>query len=618
MSKVAQYDDQSIVALEALEAIRLRPGMYIGDVDSGGYHHLFYELISNSVDEYLQGSCKNIAVSLSENRKRVSIADDGRGIPTGRNAAGIPTLSIVMTKVHAGGKFDSANYTNPGGMNGVGIKACTALSSYFRMRTYRDKTFVEKIIKNGKVDNLDVTTKNYSVSKSGVESELEPDDKIFTCKEFDVEIIKSHMKALSYICPKLSLVFRYNGEEIIYRSDNGLSDMVNDYLVESNLLEKVISKPLVINTPNLSMAMVNISTKGYFNSYVNCINTFEAGSHVLGLKKSFRDALGLILRKNNINIENATYGTIFFLNYSMKDPVFRGQSKSKLSSTLAHDDVYNQLKPTFREYLLTNGTLLNFITSYVSEAEKLEQNTEEIAKANNEINRKVLHDKKLPAKLKRASKGCTNDVRELYIVEGDSAEGSVTKARNPNIQEVLPLKGKILNSLKSDVLSILKSEEVNNIIMALGTGIGDKFDMNQCRYSKIIICADPDEDGKHISSLVLTLFVNYLPEIIKSGKLYIGETPLFGITYKDKSVYGNTHKECFDKYKAKYNIIVPSSINLMRNKGLGEFDPSELKELLMGSSRSLLSITQTDQCLKLVNSIMDGDITRSLLSEEVL
>ncbi|QQO97587.1 DNA topoisomerase II large subunit [Maribacter phage Molly_5] len=619
---MSEYNADSIKALTPLDAIRLRPSMYIGDVDHQGFHHLAIEILNNSVDEYLGGHCSKIIVKVDPTE--ITIVDNGRGIPWKMNKEeGKSSLEVVTTMVHAGGKFDRDSYEVSGGLNGVGLTICNALGEKYEVYSKRDKaTYSIKLSKGTITQNVKKESGEVELLNSlstGTLSILKPDSNIFEYKlGFDSEFIRTIIKDLSYICPGLEFQFYKSystPEPEVFLTENGLQDLIQEYYDKVGISEDdLLAKPLQINENNVEIFLqFNTNNHNSF-SFVNGISTYEGGSHVQSIEACWYSTLKEILRKSDIRKDQTTFGLVFAIHLKIAEPKFRGQSKSRLSQSEAYTQVYEVIDAHLKKYILQNRGIEAAVLKYYQETKKLTEDIKAQKDEIKEIYKKTVEQNQLPMSLVRSNRNIKAPEREIYIVEGQSAAGTVIEARDPYYQEVLPLKGKFTNSIRADKLSTLKSEEVHNIAMSIGCGILDSFDITKVRADKIIIASDSDQDGQHITSLLLTFLINFMPEVVKTGKVYVAYIPLFTLAQKEKFAYGNSEKECIANFIQRHGVQ-PKGYNIYRAKGLGEFNSEELEELLMNpESRTIEQLTLSNTCIEKINDIMSGDTTADLLT----
>ncbi len=606
----SDYSAENIQVLEGLEAVRKRPAMFIGDLSNRGMHHLVWEVVDNSIDEAMAGHCDEIIVEILEGNS-IRVQDNGRGIPTGMHLKeNRSALEVVMTVLHAGGKFDKDTYKVSGGLHGVGVSCVNALSSDLKVNVHREGKEFQQEYKKGK-PQYDVKEIGKS-DKTGTIVEFLPDSSIFTVSVYNFETIASRLRELSFLNSGLRITltdFRekdadgeYLSEE--FYSEGGLREFV-DYLDGSR--EKLIPEAICINSEKgdipVEVALrYNTAFSENVVSYVNNINTIEGGTHVSGFRraltrtlKSYADKSGLLEKaKVEISGDDFREGLTAIISIKIADPQFEGQTKTKLGNSEAMGAVDTSVSEMLQNYLEEHPKEARIIVSKVILAA---QARHAARKAREMVQRKnVLSGSGLPGKLADCS---DNDptVCELYLVEGDSAGGSEKQGRNRAFQAILPLRGKILNVEKAQEHKIYENEEIKNIITALGVSFGTEEDEKalntvKLRYHKIIIMTDADVDGSHIRTLILTFFFRYMKELIENGYLYIALPPLYLLKK------GKVEEYCWDENQ-KDRIIKemakdgkPESVNIQRYKGLGEMNPEQLWSTTMDpDQRSLKQVT---------------------------
>jgi DNA gyrase subunit B len=606
-TKKSDYKASNIQILEGLEAVRKRPAMYIGDTGSRGLHHLINEVVDNSIDEALAGYCDYITVHINKDGS-ITITDNGRGIPVDEHPKiKMPALEVVLTKLHAGGKFDKDTYKVSGGLHGVGVSCVNALSSRFYAEVHRDGEIYTMEFEHGKtVKPLSVVGKT---KKTGTIIKFYPDDTIFTqTTEFKFEIIIERMRELAFLNPEITVEivdFRENGEEgeepltQIYHFDGGVKDFVT-YLDENR--DSLMSEPVYIqgemeNVPVEVALQYNKSYSENVHSYVNNINTHEGGTHVSGFRraltrslKSYAEKNRLIKGKTSISGEDFREGLTAVISIKVPEPQFEGQTKTKLGNSEVQSVVEIVVYEKLNQFLEENPKIAKGILEKVILAAEAR---EAARKARQLVQRKsAMAGEGLPGKLADCS---INDPEhcEIYMVEGDSAGGSAKMGRNRSFQAILPLRGKILNVEKSRINKILENKEIRAIITALGSGIGnsEEFDMSKLRYHKIIIMTDADIDGSHIRTLLLTFFYRYMMPLIENGHVYIATPPLYRISYGKNVEYAWSDDQR-DKILIRLKKETKNKIDVSRYKGLGEMNPNQLWETTMDpDTRTLQQVT---------------------------
>jgi DNA gyrase subunit B len=606
----ATYNAENIQVLEGLEAVRKRPGMYIGDVGIRGLHHLIWEVVDNSIDEALAGHCNRIDVVIHEDNS-VSVADNGRGIPTDLHPKEKRSaLEVVMTVLHAGGKFDKGSYKVSGGLHGVGVSCVNALSSRLHVTVQRQGKIYEQEYTIGKplYDVREIGT----TDKSGTQVHFKPDATIFQSLEYKYETVATRLRELSFLNKGIVISLTdlrekdESGQPLFeeFYSEGGLKEFVA-YLDDTR--EKLIPEPIYFEdekgeTPVQVAMQYNTSYTENIFSYVNNINTIEGGTHVVGFRaaltrtlKSYADKNGMLEKlKIDITGDDFREGLTAVISVKVSEPLFEGQTKTKLGNSEARSSVESVVGKALETYLEENPKVAKLIIDKVILAA---QARHAARKAREMVQRKnVLSGTGLPGKLADCAESDPG-ICEIFLVEGDSAGGSAKQGRNRATQAILPLKGKILNVEKAQEYKIYDNDEIKNIITALGISFGKKdengeFDekalnTDKLRYHKIVIMTDADVDGSHIRTLILTLFFRYMKELIEKGYLYIAQPPLYLVKKGKKQVY------CWTEEQRKKAIVElgegkEDSVGVQRYKGLGEMNPEQLWETTMNPENRLL------------------------------
>jgi len=603
------YSADNITVLEGLEAVRKRPAMYIGDVGVRGLHHLVYEVVDNSIDEALAGYCRNIIVNIHEGNA-ISVEDDGRGIPTGMHAKeGKSALEVVMTVLHAGGKFDKDTYKVSGGLHGVGVSCVNALSTLLRATVYREGQIFQQEYSCGK-PLYDVKVIGES-DKTGTTVFFQPDGEIFTTLEYKYDTLAARMRELSYLNRGIRITLKdhrpdENGnlrEETFY-SDGGLKEFVN-FL--DGTREKLLPEPIYVEgeKAGIPVEVAMIYNNGYsenLHSYVNNINTIEGGTHVAGFRraltrtlKNYAEKEGLLKNvKVEISGDDFREGLTGVISVKVQEPQFEGQTKTKLGNSDVTGAVDQAVGDMLANYLEENPKEARLIVQKVVLAATARAAAR---KAREMVQRKgAMSGSGLPGKLADCSE--TDPERcELYLVEGDSAGGTAKQGRNRAYQAILPLRGKILNVEKALEYKIYENEEIKNMFTALGVTIGTQDDnkalnMEKLRYHKIIIMTDADVDGSHIRTLILTLFFRYMKELIEFGYVYIAQPPLYLVKKGKEEEYCWTEAQREDAVMRIAKGSNPDSVNIQRYKGLGEMNAEQLWTTTMNpDTRTLKRVT---------------------------
>ena len=599
------YDASDIEVLEGLEPVRKRPGMYIGGTGKNGMHHLFSEVIDNSMDEAVAGYANKINVEILENNI-ISISDNGRGIPVDKHPK-FPSksaLEVILTTLHAGGKFNNKIYQTSGGLHGVGISVVNALSEFLNVEVYRDKNIYSQDFKKGKPQG-ELLKLDQKTNKRGTKVTFKPDESIFDKNIiFNIKRLYEFCKSKAYlfagteikwVCDnKLALDNNIPNSEV-FNFSNGLEDYLNNEIEPSSFIGKECfsgKKEKDDNNNSVEWAVNwTINSDGFLKSFCNTVPTPEGGTHEMGLKngllkalKSHSERIGN-KRGSSINSEDLSKSMVCVISLFIPDPKFQGQTKDKLSNTSAQKFIENIIKDRFENWLSNSPQqaekLLEWIISFTEE--RLRRKKEK------ETSRKTAIRKiRLPGKLSDCSQ-TSKEGTELFIVEGDSAGGSAKQARDRNFQAILPLRGKILNVANSNQSKIKENQQIADLVLALGCGLRELYNENDLRYEKIIIMTDADVDGAHIASLLITFFHEEMPQIISNGKLFIAVPPLYKLSQGGKIFYArdDEHRESvIDK-----NFNRSNKIEINRFKGLGEMMPSQLKETTMiPGNRTLLRV----------------------------
>lgn len=620
---VSDYKASNIQVLEGLEAVRKRPAMYIGDTGTRGLHHLINEVVDNSIDEALAGYCDFITVHLNTDGS-VLIKDNGRGIPVDDHPKlKIPALEVVLTKLHAGGKFDKNTYKVSGGLHGVGVSCVNALSQHFYAEVHVDGKIHTMEFEQGKtISPLKVVG---DTEETGTIIKFYPDPTIFTqTTEFKFEVVIERMRELAFLNPEITIEivdFRDEGEDgeplkQVYHFDGGVKDFVS-YLDENR--ESLMPEPIYIkgemdDVPVELAIQYNKSYSENVHSYVNNINTHEGGTHVSGFRRALTRSLKTYAEKNNlikgkvsISGEDFREGLTAVLSIKVPEPQFEGQTKTKLGNSEVQSIVEIIIYEKLNDYLEQNPKVAKGILEKVILAAEAR---EAARKARQLVQRKsAMAGEGLPGKLADCSISDPEHC-EIYLVEGDSAGGSAKMGRNRSFQAILPLRGKILNVEKSRINKILENKEIRAIITALGSGIGssEEFNMENLRYHKIIIMTDADIDGSHIRTLLLTFFYRYMMPLIENGHIYIATPPLYRISYGSNVEYA-WEEANMNAILVRLKRETRSKIDVSRYKGLGEMNPEQLWETTMDpETRTLQQVTiESAAAADRLFSILMGD-----------
>ena len=616
------YDAGSIAVLEGLEAVRKRPGMYIGSVSTKGLNHLIYEIVDNSVDEHLAGYCSEIHVTLEKDGS-ATVTDNGRGIPVDMHQKGVSAARLVFTTLHAGGKFDDSAYKTSGGLHGVGSSVVNALSAYMDVKISRDGYIHHDRYERGvPVIELEdgLLPKIGKSRKTGTTINFLPDDTIFEKTKFRAEEVKSRLHETAYLNPELTIIFDDKRpdepEHVVYHEPEGIIGFIRDLNKKKEALHEPVyfkgeSDGIEVEAALQYVNEFHENVLGFCNNIYNA----EGGTHLTGFKTTFTTVMNQyarelgILKEKDANFTGADIrnGMTAIVSIKHPDPRFEGQTKTKLDNPDAAKAVGKVTGEEIVRYFDRNLDTLKTVLSSAEKAAKIRK-TEEKAKTNLLTKQKYSFDSngKLANCESRDPKKC-----EIFIVEGDSAGGSAKTARDRNFQAILPIRGKILNVEKASIDKILANAEIKTMINAFGCGFsegyGNDFDISKLRYDKIIIMADADVDGAHISTLLLTLFYRFMPELIYEGHVYIAMPPL----YKAMPKSGEEEYLYDDKALEKYRKTHKGPFTFQRYKGLGEMDAEQLWETTLDPERRLLKLVEIE------DARMASSVTEMLMGTEV-
>ena len=599
-----EYGADQIQILEGLEAVRKRPGMYIGSTSSRGLHHLVYEIVDNAVDEALGGYCDTIFVSINKDNS-ITVIDNGRGIPVGINhKAGLPAVEVVFTVLHAGGKFGGGGYKVSGGLHGVGASVVNALSVWLEVEIYNEGKIYKQRYERGKSAYQLKVVGECEADKTGTKVTFLPDAEIFEETEFDYNILKQRFRELAFLTKNLKIVLAdERPEERIEKTfhyEGGIKEFVQ-YLNKSKtpLYEQIIYCEGQKDGVAVEVAMQhNDSYTDNTYGFVNNITTPEGGTHVVGFRNALTKTFNEYARKNkllkdsepNLSGEDIREGLTAIISVKIQDPQFEGQTKQKLGNSEARGAVDSVLSTQLEIFLEQNPQ----VAKVVIEKSVLAQRAREAARKARDLTRRksALEGMSLPGKLADCSEKDASKC-EIYIVEGDSAGGSAKTARDRATQAILPLRGKILNVEKARLDKIYANAEIKAMITAFGTGIHEDFDISKLRYHKIIIMTDADVDGAHISTLLLTFLYRFMPELIKQGYVYLAQPPLYKLEKNKKVWYAYSDEEL---NKILQEVGRDGNNKIQRYKGLGEMDAEQLWETTMDPEhRVLLRVTMDEE-----------------------
>ena len=599
----AEYGADQIQILEGLEAVRKRPGMYIGSTSSRGLHHLVYEIVDNAVDEALAGICKNIYVTINENNS-ITVEDDGRGIPVGMNhKAGKSALEVVFTVLHAGGKFGGGGYKVSGGLHGVGASVVNALSNWLVVEVYHDGKIYSQSYKRGKADNEVKVIGDCSTEKHGTKVTFMPDDTIFEETVYDFGTLKQRLRETAFLTKNLRIVLRDKRQNPELEEEFHYAGGIKEFVTYLNNSKEALYEDVIYCEGKKDGVYVEVAMQhnDSFNdttfSFVNNIITPEGGTHLAGFRNALTKTFNAYAKANKILKENESpltgddirEGLTAIISIKIEEPQFEGQTKQKLGNSEARGAVDSIVSEQLTYFLEQNPV----IAKTICEKSLLAQRAREAARKARDLTRRktALENTSLPGKLADCSdkdpKNC-----EIFIVEGDSAGGSAKTARSRATQAILPLRGKILNVEKARLDKIYGNAEIKAMITAFGTGIHEDFDISKLRYHKIIIMTDADVDGAHISTLMLTFLYRFMPELIKQGYVYLAEPPVYKVE-KNKNIWHAYSDEELNKILTE--IGRDGNNKIQRYKGLGEMDAEQLWETTMDPERRILKKVVVDE-----------------------
>jgi len=594
-----KYTAKDITVLEGLEPVRKRPGMYIGGVDASGLHHLLWELLDNSVDEAMNGHCDKITVTLHRDGRTVTVSDNGRGIPVDMHPKyKRSALELILTTLHAGGKFENQNYYHSGGLHGVGASVVTALSSSLVASVKRDGHHWEQSFTRGKASTK--MKRGGPARGSGTSVTFTPDPEIFPSTSFNPALIRDRLESRSYLHRGLTLVFEneVDKQSETFFHDRGIAEYIEKLIATSG--HKQVAEPFYAERKEGFIVECALAwteaTDEHILSFVNGIPTSSGGTHENGLKNGLTKAVRNYLSVQNlapkglaVAAEDVREGLVAVLSIYVQQPQFQGQTKERLNNPEVSAPIDNFIRTALENHLLQNRTQANAVASRVILAARARTASRAAAES---VQRKtaISHRLNLPGKLADCSSTNPAD-SELFIVEGDSAGGSAKQGRAREFQAILPLRGKVLNTEQASTSKVLSNKELSDIVSALGCGAGKTFDASKLRYHKICLLMDADSDGHHICTLLLTFFYRHLPELIRSGYVFIAQPPLYRV-----DIGRETHWALSD---AERDTILAAAngknASVQRFKGLGEMNPATLKETTLDPShRTLLRVDVVD------------------------
>ena len=622
MSKVTnQYNDDSIQVLEGLEAVRKRPGMYIGSTDHRGLHHLAYEIVDNAVDEALSGYASKIDVTIHKDGS-LSVRDNGRGMPTGKHASGIPTIQVIFTVLHAGGKFGQGGYKTSGGLHGVGASVVNALSDWLEVEVLRDGVLYTQTFKTGGEKVSSIKKEKTNRKGSGTTVRFLPSKHIFSTIVWSYETLAERLRESAFLLKGLTITLtdERNDTRDEFCYEEGIRNFIQYLNEEKDTLSPIVDFNSTIDGVETEFAFqYNDGYSETILSFVNNVRTKDGGTHEVGMKTALTKAfneyarkVGLLKEKDkNLEGSDVREGLTAIVSLRVPEEIlqFEGQTKDKLGTPAARSIVDNTIFEQLGIFLTENGEIAQVLIRNALEEREARAASRKVREESRNGKKGKKKETLLSGKLTPAQ-GKNPKKNELYLVEGDSAGGSAKQGRDRKFQAILPLRGKVINTEKASLSDILKNEEINTIIYTIGAGVGNDFNIEDCNYDKIVIMTDADTDGAHIQVLLLTFFYRYMKPLIEAGKVYLALPPLFKIskgTGKKQVVeYAWTEKELEEKIKK-----VGKGYLLQRYKGLGEMNADQLWETTMNpESRTLIRVVIDDkaQAERRVSTLMGNKV----------
>ncbi len=611
-----KYDVDDITVLEGLEPVRARPGMYIGSTDIHGYHHLLREILDNSIDEAINGHAKSIDVILDADYKGASVEDDGRGIPVGiMKKYKKPAVEVILCTLHAGGKFGGDSYDVSGGLHGVGSSVVNALSEEMNVWITREGNRWTQRFAAGKPGGK--LRKLKAVKGHGTKIHFRPDPIVFGSAKFDPKRIKELLDSKAYLHPQITITFKDLGtkEKVVYHHPKGLIEFLPKVL-EKRAARQIHKDHFLFERSEYPPMQLILSwsdaTKETLLSYANGVRTGDGGSHESGLKqavvksvKAYMKTKKRVIKGVNVTPDDIREGMVAILSVYIREPQFQGQTKGRLNNPEAQALVESMVRPALERWLLQNGTIADQICDRIELAARAREASRVAAQ---QVTRKsaVSHKLNLPGKLADCS---STDPRksELFIVEGDSAGGSAKKGRDRKTQAILPLRGKVLNTMQASLAKVMDNKEIGNIVSALGCGIGLEFNASKLRYHKIFLLMDADSDGNHIATLLLTFFLRHMPDLIRGGHVFIAQPPLYRIDVQKKTIWALDDAEK-EKILKKHPTTGRSKPEISRFKGLGEMDAPDLRDTTLDPARRrALKVVLDDESHEVMQSLMGRD-----------